>query len=127
MADPTPVPVPSVVTAEDALLEAMRTGDVARLDALTADWAVFHSPNGMTVSKADDLAAYASGRVRLERVHVLTRQHAEHDSIGQTSMLAHVTVLSNGDRIDATLSWTRDWGLFSGEWLLVAATLAVTR
>lgn len=121
-----PCPPPSLLEAEDDLVDAMRTADVDRLDARVAAWATFLRADGRTHTKADDLAARTGGGLLLERLTVLSRQHTEQDGVGQTTMIAHVTVDDHGVRERVTVSWTRHWELFCDRWLLVAAVTTMT-
>ncbi len=116
-----------VVAAEDSLLEAMVAGDTARVDALTADDVVFTAPGGATIGKAEDLAAYTSGTLRITEVTVVHRQVVAHAATGQTKMLAEVTVKDGDDVAEVTLEWVRHWELRGDSWLLVAATTALQR
>lgn len=116
-----------VAGAEDALLAAMVAGDVARVDALTADDVVFTTPGGETIGKAEDLAAYRAGTLRITDVKVLHRQVAAHGTSGQTKMLAEVTVSDGADRSEVTLEWVRQWEFREGGWLLVGAETTLRR
>lgn len=56
-----------VLARESALLEAMTTNDVARLDDLLHDDLLFNGPDGQTGTKALDLANDRSGGIQLGR------------------------------------------------------------
>ena len=58
---------PEIVALEAALRRAQLDADVAGLDALLADDLLFTGPDGAIGTKAQDLAAHASGAVRFRR------------------------------------------------------------
>lgn len=116
-----------VAQAEDTLLEAMVAADVARVAAVTADDVVFTAPGGATIGKAEDLAAYESGALRITAVTVLHRQVAAHERTGQSKMTAQVSVADGDDEAEVTLEWVRHWELRDHTWLLVAATTSLVR
>lgn len=60
-----------IAAAEAALRAAMLAGDVAALDALVEDHLSFTDQAGNRLSKADDLAAYRSGRLKLETIDLV--------------------------------------------------------
>lgn len=60
-----------IAAAEAALRAAMLAGDVAALDALLEDHLSFTDQAGNRLSKADDLAAYRSGRLKLETIDLV--------------------------------------------------------
>lgn len=113
--------------SEDDLLAAMVAGDVARVSALTADDVVFTAPDGATIGKAEDLAAYDAGSLRIVDVAVLHRQVAAWEATGQTKMVAVVVVEDGADRSEVTLEWVRHWELREGRWMLVGAATNLTR
>ncbi|MBY0492489.1 MAG: nuclear transport factor 2 family protein [Gemmatimonadaceae bacterium] len=55
---------PEIVALEAALRRAQLAADVSGLDALLADDLLFTGPDGVVGTKAQDLAAHASGQVR---------------------------------------------------------------
>src|SRR5829696_6626728 len=57
-----------VTASEDSLLEAMKTNNVERLDALLHDDLLFNGPTGETATKAIDLQNYRSGNIHLHTV-----------------------------------------------------------
>ncbi|MBT2502873.1 nuclear transport factor 2 family protein [Curtobacterium sp. ISL-83] len=120
-------PEQQVAGAEDALVQAMRSADLITLERLTADDVVFTNAAGQSIGKAEDLDAYRAGRIHLDDVTVLDRQVAAHDGVGQTRMLASVTVTDGHDQSRITLSWERRWEERGGLWILVAADTALTR
>lgn len=59
-------PTEHIEYLEQRLLQAMRTSDVAELDALLADDLLAVGPDGRLLSKAEDLAAHCTGTLRIE-------------------------------------------------------------
>jgi ketosteroid isomerase-like protein len=62
--------VEQVEAAEAQLRDAMLVGDVKALDDLLADDLVFINQIGQYLTKADDLAAHCSGRLRITQLDI---------------------------------------------------------
>lgn len=113
----------SIEDAEARLRAAMLAGDVAALDALLGDALVFTDHTGARLSKAEDLAAHRSGRLRLARLEpsgqTLIRR------LGDTAIVC--VTLDLAGRFDAqpfagTFAYTRVWHRGEdGRWRVEAA------
>jgi ketosteroid isomerase-like protein len=116
-------PNTEILVSEHALLEAMRTSNVEQLDALLHDDLLFNTPDGMTATKAMDLANYRSGNIHLHTV-------AAHDQtvriIGDTAVVA-VTVALKGSYLDQALDgafrYIRVWKYTNQRWKVIAGSV----
>ena len=91
-----------LLAAEHRLQAAQRDADVDALDALLHPRLVAVGPDGSVVTKADDLAAHRSGRLRILRL--VEEQLELHDdgASGVTRTVALVEAVQDGtDRVGA--------------------------
>ena len=111
-----------IVASENSLLEAMKTNNVERLDALLHDDLLFNGPTGETATKALDLQNYRSGNIHL---HTVASSDQTIRLIGDNAVVA-VTVLLQGDylgqALDGTFRYIRVWRL-EGTWKVIAGSV----
>lgn len=116
----------SVDHAEDELLEAMRSSDIAALDRLIADDLTFTGPDGAPLSKQADLDAHRSGATRFERIDPIDRRSQEqddHSATTETTALAVVVI--DGVATEVRLRWRRTWQVVDGRWQVRAGSVTV--
>ena len=112
---------PEIVALEARIREVQLAADVEALDALIGDNLLFTGPDGQLSTKAQDLEAHRSGRVRF-RSHVpkelRIRRIGTHVAI--CALLAELTVDVNGTTSRGTYRYTRVWAQEStGPWRVV--------
>lgn len=117
-----PTPRAEVEAAEAALRAAMLAGDVSALDRLLDDALVFTDQAGRVLGKADDLAAYRAGLLRLSRADVTDRaiRLAGHDAAVVT-LRAELAGRWDGNAFAGAFRYTRVWHRAEGGWRLLAA------
>lgn len=107
---------------EEQLLQAMRTSDLNLLDTLLHEDLLFNGPNGATATKADDLAAYRSGKVNFNTV---TASGLQVNMIGDDAVVT-VTVQIRGtyfDQVaDGTYKYIRVWKFFPAGWKVIGGS-----
>jgi ketosteroid isomerase-like protein len=111
-----------IVALEAALRAAQLAADVAMLDRLIADGLLFTGPDGQLATKADDLAAHASGVVRF-RVHEPEelRVRAVGETVRIAALRARLVVEVGGAPVSGTFRYTRVWARENGgPWRIVA-------
>lgn len=111
--------------AEDALLDAMRASDVVALEHLIADDLRFTGPDGVALSKEDDLRAHATGATRFERISETRRHSVESDGVGTTETTAFVSLRHGDGHAEVDLVWRREWRITDGRWQVVAGEVRV--
>jgi ketosteroid isomerase-like protein len=116
----------SIDDADELLLDAMRTSDLDALDALIADELTFTLPDGTAIGKRDDLDSHRTGATRFERLAARSRSTTEHDEEATTVTAVDVVIHWNGDRIEASLTYTRSWRIIDGRWQVVSGAAAVS-
>jgi uncharacterized protein (TIGR02246 family) len=109
---------PAIVDLERQLRAAQLDADVAALDALISEDLLFAGPDGSLASKAQDLAAHASGVVRF-RSHEPEelRIRRVSDDCAVTSLRARLTVEVGGTESAGVYRYTRVWAREAdGQW-----------
>lgn len=111
-----------IVALEAELRAAQLAADVATLDRLIADALLFTGPDGQLGTKAQDLAAHASGAVRF-RVH--EPEELQVRAIGETvrvvALRTRLVVEVGGTPVSGTFRYTRVWARENGgPWRIVA-------
>ena len=117
---------PEIVALEARLRVAQLDADVAVLDALIADDILFTGPDGQLGTKAQDLAAHASGAVRF-RAHepeelCMRRVGAD---VAICALRARLAVEVGGTLVHGTYRYTRVWTCENGgPWRVVGGQVS---
>ncbi|HEY0217173.1 MAG TPA: nuclear transport factor 2 family protein [Cellulomonas sp.] len=120
----------SLLDAEHTLQDALRTRDVATLDALLDDRVRYVGPDGGTMDKAADLEAHRSGALRLDRVEELEVEAQVFDGAGITRVVLALSGEDRGIGFEATMTYTRTWCRSVDSptgWVVVAAHASVRK
>jgi uncharacterized protein (TIGR02246 family) len=117
---------PEIEALEAELRAAQLGADVAALDRLIADDLLFTGPDGALATKADDLAAYRDGVMRVashepEALHV-RRVGAD---VAVVALRARMTGSYAGQPFAGTARYTRVWAREGGRWQIVAGQVSV--
>ena len=115
-------PDPEIVVLEARLRDAQLGADVRALDALIADALLFTGPDGLLGTKAQDLAAHASGAVRF-RAHEPEELRVRRvgPAVAVTALRARLAVEVGGTLVGGTYRYTRVWARERGApWRVVA-------
>ncbi|GJG86836.1 hypothetical protein tb265_20170 [Gemmatimonadetes bacterium T265] len=103
-------PDPEIVALEARLRAAQLAADVAALDTLLADDLLFTGPDGRLGTKAEDLAAHGSGRVRIRR-HVPAELQVRRvgAAAAVVALRTRLAVEVGGAMVEGTFRYTRVW------------------
>jgi ketosteroid isomerase-like protein len=116
--------ISDIENREDALRSAMLAGDVAALSSLIDDGLVFTGPDGNVLGKEQDVAAHASGILKLSRIDLFDGQvHSLGDTVLVTTK-ARLAGTFAGATIHGTYAYSRFWAQRSGDWRVVAGHAA---
>jgi len=106
---------------EARLREAMLASDVKAIDGLLADDLVFTNQAGQRLTKADDLAAHASGLLKIERMDISDQRMRPSGTCAIVTLVADVAGLYDGQRFSGRFAYTRIWEPADGHWKVAAA------
>ncbi|WP_285664718.1 nuclear transport factor 2 family protein [Actinorhabdospora filicis] len=107
--------------AENRFQAAMLDNDVSALDAFLHDEVRFTGPDGSTIDKAADLAVHRSRTLLLSEIDELGREVQVIGGIGVTRVTLRVVGTLAGDKIEATMAYTRTWIPADNGWVIAAA------
>ena len=113
--------VDQIIAGEARLRAAQLAADVTELDALIADPLLFAGPDGQLATKAQDLAAHASGAVRFlahepEALHI----QRVNDDCALVSLLTTLQLDAGGAGVHGRFRYTRVWARDTrGAWQVV--------
>lgn len=106
---------------EAQLREAMLTGNLKVLDALLADDLVFTDQTGHRVTKAGDLAAHTTGRLKITRIDISDRHVRPCGTCAIVTLVANVGGSFDGHSFSGVFAYTRVWERGDGCWKVAAA------
>lgn len=103
-------PDAEIVALEARVRAAQLSADVGALDALIAEDLLFTGPDGQLGTRAEDLAAHASGMVRV-RAHEPEELRVRRvgDTVAVSALRAWLAVEVGGTRVEGTYRYTRVW------------------
>jgi ketosteroid isomerase-like protein len=117
---------PEIAALEAELRAAQLGADVAALDRLIADDLLFTGPDGALATKADDLAAYRDGvmRVASHEPEDLRVRRVGAD-VAVVALRTRMTGSYAGAPFAGTARYTRVWAREGGRWRIVAGQVSV--
>ncbi len=111
-----------IIKIEQDVLNAMKNGNVQKLDELLHEDLLFSIPNGQTITKAMDLETYSSGNMTISE---LTYSEQEINLIEDNAIVS-VVVEMKGTYFDYSLDGKyktiRVWKLFNNQWKVIAGS-----
>ncbi|GLZ78189.1 hypothetical protein Afil01_29960 [Actinorhabdospora filicis] len=107
--------------AESRFQAALLDSDVPALDAFLHEDVRFTGPDGSTIDKAADLAAHRGRTLVLSEVGEVSREVQVIDGVGVTRATLHLVGTFAGDKIEATMAYTRTWVPSADGWVIAAA------
>jgi ketosteroid isomerase-like protein len=117
---------PEIAALEAELRAAQLGADVAALDRLIDDDLLFTGPDGALATKADDLAAYRDGVMRVwthEPESMRVRRVGA--DVAVVALTARMTGSWAGAPFAGTARYTRVWARAGGGWRIVAGQVSV--
>jgi ketosteroid isomerase-like protein len=116
-----------VAALEAELRAAQLAGDVAALDRLISDDLLFTGPDGSLATKADDLAAYRNGVMRVASHEPRDlRVRRVGSEVAVVALTTHMTGSYAGTPFAGIARYTRVWAREGGYWRIVAGQVSVT-
>ncbi len=111
-----------IINAEEQLRQAMLTSDVSVLDQLLAPEIIITSHLGELLGKQDDLAAHASGLIKIQELNPSEQQIQIHGEVAIVSVCMRIVGNYNGSPANGDFRFTRVWAVSANRtWQIVAA------
>jgi ketosteroid isomerase-like protein len=115
-----------IVAVEEELRRAQLDADIGALDRLLAEDLLFTGPDGLIGTKAQDLAAHASGQVRFRR-HAVEELRIRRvaSNVAITALCTQLVVEVGGTTVRGRFRYTRVWMCDNdGSWCVVGGHVA---
>lgn len=109
-----------IISYENRLIEAMKTSNVAELDALIDDDLLFTGHNGMIFTKQMDLDAHRSGDIEIFSIDTSEQVIKVIDDVAIVSVLKNISGSFFGETQVGIFRFTRVWKLREGQWKIIA-------
>jgi ketosteroid isomerase-like protein len=115
-----------IAALEGELRAAQLGADVAALDRLIADELLFTGPDGALATKAEDLAAYRDGvmRVTAHEIEELRVRRVGAD-VAVVALRARMAGSHDGTPFAGVVRYTRVWAREDGRWRVVGGHVSV--
>jgi len=109
-----------IQSLEDRFIEAMKTSNVAELDALLADSLIFTNQNGHLVSKEDDLNAHRSGELEIYSLDTSAQLiEVLNETTAIVSVIKDMSLAYAGHTSIGMFRFTRIWHNNGNAWQIV--------
>jgi len=115
-----------IISLEAELRAAQLGADVAMLDRLIAEDLLFTGPDGALATKADDLAAYRDGVMRVS-THEPEEMHVRRVGADMAVVALRTRMTGNlaGTPFSVIARYTRVWARNAGRWQIVGGHVSV--
>lgn len=111
-----------IETLEVRLVEALKTSNVAELNILIADTALFTNHNGHLVTKQDDLETHRSGNLQIFSLETSAQLIQDHGDVAVVSVVKNISGSFSGHTYAGIHRYTRVWKKNeAGAWQVIAA------
>ncbi len=112
---------------ENRLLSAVMKNDVSALNELIHDDLLFNLPDGQTATKAMDLDAYRTGKMKVTEISASNRKI---NIIDSTAVVA-VTIALKGEFMDITIDgkyrYLRVWKFNHNKWQIIGGSCTILK
>jgi ketosteroid isomerase-like protein len=116
-----------IINVEERLRLAMLASDVSVLNELLAPEIIITNHLGALLSKQDDLAAHASGLMRIHELQPSEQQIKFHGEVAIVSVRMQLSGSYDGSPANGDFRFTRVWAVASGTWQIVAAHIGLVQ
>ena len=102
------------------LLEAIRTSNVVMLDKLLHNGLIFIIPTGQTITKADYLKNYQSGKMKVSEIQSSDRIVEFFDNTVVVTITINLKAKYDDQTIEGKFRYLRIYKLFGNLWKVIA-------
>ena len=118
--------IEEVAVCEEQLLQAMRECDLKKMDQLLHDDLLFNGPDGKTITKNIDLAAYQSGNMVVEENNASDQQINFFDDTAVVTVTIHLKGQFMKQPINSLARFIRVWKEFEHQWKVIGGASHIT-
>lgn len=111
-----------ILEKETILLDAMKSGNIIKLDQLIHKDLIFNLPNGQTITKELDLENYRSGLFKINKILTEDRVINIFDNVAVVIVTLILDANFNGQEINNKFRYLRVWKEFGGNWQIIAGS-----
>lgn len=113
------ITIKDIETCEEKLMQAMKNCDLAIIGELLHDDLLFNAPNGETITKDIDMAAYRSGNMVVDDYSISDRQISLIDDTGIVAVSVEVKGSFMLQPIHGTFRYIRIWKYIDGAFKMI--------
>jgi ketosteroid isomerase-like protein len=115
-----------IIHAEEQLRQAMLASNVDVLNELLAPNIMITNHFGARLAKQDDLAAHASGLIKIHELQASEQQIQIHGEVAIVSVRMQLSGNYNGNPANGDFRFTRVWSVSAnGKWHIIAAHIGL--
>ncbi|WP_028982413.1 nuclear transport factor 2 family protein [Sporocytophaga myxococcoides] len=107
---------------ENRLLSAVMKSDVSALNELIHDDLLFNLPDGKTATKAMDLDAYKTGKMKVAEISSSEREIKINDHSAVVAVTIELKGSFQDQTIDGKYRYLRVWQLHQDKWQIIAGS-----
>lgn len=111
-----------IIIVEQALLSAMKNGNIKKLDELIHEDLLFTIPNGQTITKHMDLESYRTGNIRINNISSSDMLIKLIDDNAIVSVNIKMSGKFTDESFDGKFRFLRVWKLINNEWKIIAGS-----
>ncbi|WP_165043217.1 nuclear transport factor 2 family protein [Dysgonomonas sp. ZJ709] len=108
-----------IIACEAKLLEAMKNVDLGALNELLHEDLLFNGPNGETITKAMDLAAYKSGNMVVDEITPSNQMISLFDDAAVVAVSISLKGQFMKQPIEANIRYIRVWKNCDNRWQVI--------
>jgi ketosteroid isomerase-like protein len=111
-----------IQACEQRLIDAVKAGDIATLDALLHEDLLFNIPGGITITKAMDMHNYQSGVMQVFELIASDQRIQLLDNTATVVVTVHLKAQYADQAIEGLFRYLRVWKLFGTSWKVIAGS-----
>ena len=111
-----------ILKLEQELLEAIKSSNIVRLNALLHDDLLFVTPDGQTITKQMDLEAHRTKAMVVEEIKSDVEEITFIDNSAIVVLVYNTKGKMMGNAIDGKYKYIRVWNLLDEEWKIIGGS-----
>ncbi len=112
----------AILEVEHQLLQALKQRDLTQLDLLLHEDLLFNLPTGHTITKAQDVEVYRSGKMIIDEISASSYQICLIEDNAVVTALVKMKGAYFEDHFDGAFKIMRVWRLFKNQWKVIGGS-----